>query len=68
MNTFKTGFIGCGNMASSIINGMQRLQNRGEIFAYDKDSKKCRNILGITVCKNINELVEKSQIIFLCVK
>lgn len=67
MKKFKTGFIGCGNMASAIIGGM-RSAGIEDIFVYDKDSEKCGLFSGAGICKNANEVAEAADIIFLCVK
>ncbi len=67
MEHFKTGFIGCGNMATAIIKGMQRA-GETDIFVYDKDENKANAVGQVTVCADIDELVCKADIIFLCVK
>ncbi|MEA5002187.1 MAG: pyrroline-5-carboxylate reductase [Christensenella sp.] len=67
MKHFKTGFIGCGNMASAIIKGMQKAGESG-IFVYDKDETKVKAFEDVTACASINELVQAADIIFLCVK
>lgn len=67
METLKTGFVGCGNMASAIIGGIQK-SGLKDIFIYDKDHVKCKAFTGAAVCGSVNEVVQKADIIFLCVK
>lgn len=67
MESFKTGFIGCGNMASAIIGGMEKA-GFTDLFIYDKDQAKCKKFEGASLCQNVNEVAEKADIIFLCVK
>lgn len=64
---FKTGFIGCGNMATAIIQGMQKAGESG-IFVYDKDKCKAGAFENVTVCEDIDGLADAADIIFLCVK
>ena len=70
MDTFKTGFIGCGNMAAAIINGIlnKNILPAADIYVYDIDSKKAEQFGGVNVCTSIGELAEQAQILFLCVK
>lgn len=67
MKQFKTGFIGCGNMASAIIGGMKKAKVR-DIFIYDKDEEKCGAFADVSICKSVNAVVDSADIIFLCVK
>ncbi len=70
MDIFKIGFIGCGNMAAAIINGVleKKLLSASNISVYDIDKEKAACFQGVTICHSIGELAEKSEIIFLCVK
>lgn len=71
MNIIKTGFIGCGNMASAIINGIlnNKILDGGDIFVFDTDVQKAKSVAnGITVCPSVGELAQNADIIFLCVK
>lgn len=68
--TFQTGFIGCGNMAAAIIEGI--IQNEvlkpNQIYVFDTDIEKCKRFKGVNICADISELTAQSQLIFLCVK
>lgn len=69
----KLGFIGSGNMGGAIIKGFIK---SGKVKARDinvvrKNQAALRSMadeLGINPCKNYNELIEKSDVIFLAVK
>ncbi len=63
------GFIGVGNMASAIINGIlkKNLYFENEITIYDNDSTKYQKF-NIKPSESIAELCTRSDIIFLCVK
>mgnify|MGYP000876383029 FL=1 len=67
------GFVGCGNMASAIINGIVKSNTfpANKIYVYDINQEKC-NILksktGINVVSSINNLAENCNVIFLAVK
>lgn len=67
MEQFKTGFIGCGNMASAIIGGMRRAGIK-DIFVYDKDANQCASMPDVTICADVDEVSKTADIIFLCVK
>ena len=69
----KLGFIGCGNMASAIIAGIvnKNTISASDIFAYDIYSpatEKASAVLGMNVCIDENEVILKSDIVFLAVK
>lgn len=72
MSSKKIGFIGAGNMATAIINGM--IENKAKepslINVYDLDSAKLELMKkkGMNICTNANEAVENSDIIVLAVK
>ncbi len=70
MKKYATGFIGCGNMASAIINGILKhhILEPEDIFIYDKDPQKEPEFLGTHHCRSIEELALLSEVIFLCVK
>ncbi|MEA4852666.1 MAG: pyrroline-5-carboxylate reductase [Christensenella sp.] len=67
MKQYKTGFIGCGNMATAIIKGMQK-SDFNDIYAFDADEKKVQALEGVSACASIEELSETVDIIFLCIK
>ena len=67
MKQFKTGFIGCGNMASAIIGGMLGA-GMPDIYVYDKDDEKAAAFSEATKCSSVSEVVEQADIIFFCVK
>lgn len=65
------GFIGAGNMATAIIEGMLSGGHpAGEIAVFDIDVNKTDifSKKGIKVYESANDLSENSEIIFLCVK
>ncbi len=67
----KIGFIGAGNMATVIINGLIiNNYNSNNIYVFDIDDTKSKQFInkGIFACKDIIELVKMSDIVFLCVK
>ena len=68
-----TGFIGAGNMASAIIEGLvsSACLAPGKLAVYDPDSKKTdalRTRFGLTVCASECEVVAKSDCVVLAVK
>ena len=67
---YKTGFIGCGNMASAIINGAlkSRVLRAADVYVYDVDEKKAAAFAGANVCGSAGELANSADILFLCVK
>ncbi len=70
---YKLGFVGCGNMASAIINGAvsSGYVNGENICVFDLDTTKA-NVLqkdfGIVICSSVEELAEKSEYVVLSVK
>jgi pyrroline-5-carboxylate reductase len=59
------GIIGCGNMGSAIC---QRLKASFSLFAFDKDSAKTKNLSGLSVVKDVADLLNKSDAVILAVK
>ncbi len=72
MSSKKIGFIGAGNMATAMVNGILRnkAKNADELCIFDPDESKREAMaqLGVSAAKNGAELVEKSDIIILAVK
>lgn len=73
MNSVRLGFIGIGNMGKAIIKAIVKTGDvpPKAIRAYDIDSTKARDIceeIGARISESPAELVEASDIIFLCVK
>ncbi|MDE6952856.1 MAG: pyrroline-5-carboxylate reductase [Erysipelotrichales bacterium] len=68
----KLGFIGMGNMASAIVRGIVNSHFiKGEdILAYDiqKSQLDKMNDLDICIAKSANDVIEKSEIVFIAVK
>lgn len=69
----KIGFIGCGNMASAIINGIidNKAVNSSDVYAYDIYEpvvNKAVESKQINACKSEIEVVKSSDIILLAVK
>ena len=66
------GFIGAGNMAGAIINGMlcNKVAVPEDIFVFDVDSSKLEALWekGVNVCNDACEVVKKSRFVFLAVK
>lgn len=67
------GFLGAGNMGSALIRGLiDRGQfAAGNLVVYDIDANKTADLstkYDVTVCKNSEELFEKSDMILLAVK
>lgn len=61
----KIGIIGCGNMGRVMV---EQLKNDYHIFVFDKDKNKIKDVLGVNRCKDIRQLLEKSEVIILAVK
>lgn len=69
----KVGFIGCGNMATAIINGItsNNVINGEDVYAFDiyaPATEKLKKNLNINVCNCEKDVVSSSDIIFLAVK
>lgn len=66
------GFIGTGNMAKAIINGIinKNICSPKEINVFDLDINKCSQIseLGVNVLDSSKQIILKSKYIFLAVK
>ncbi len=60
------GFIGCGNMATAIIRGIDSKQH--EVLVFDVDAEKARQFAHATACESVAQLCERADIVFLCVK
>lgn len=68
----KIGFVGAGNMASSIIKGITKNEILPQnVFVFDIDREKTAALChagGLVQCAEMSELVRNSEIIFLAVK
>jgi pyrroline-5-carboxylate reductase len=68
----KIGFIGAGNMASAIIGAIlkKKIAIASDITICDISNEKCLKfkVMGLNIAKNINDLANNSDIIFLAVK
>lgn len=68
----RIGFVGAGNMATAIINGVLRNKAKAPEFLeiYDLDEQKCRIMYekGICCSHSVKELAENCDIIILAVK
>lgn len=61
----KIGIIGFGNMGSAIA---QQLKRAYSIFVFDKDKNKTKNLSGLTISKNVIDLMKEAEIIILAAK
>ena len=70
MSNKKIGFIGAGNMATAIINGMigNKAKEPSMIYVFDNAKLDIMKQKGVNACASANEAVEKSDIIVLAVK
>lgn len=70
--SYRVGFIGLGNMASAIINGVlhKRLIDPSNIAAFDVDHSKCESFAaqGITILTDPAAVTAACHYVFLCVK
>lgn len=69
----KLGFIGCGNMATAIMNGIIKngLMESSDIIGADilaPSREKVKENLGIQIAENNKEVVEKAEVFVLSVK
>ncbi len=69
----KLGFIGCGNMATAIINGIvsSSFVNGEDVFVFDVDEGKMLNLkekYGVNVCKDASDVVKNTSVTVLAVK
>ena len=73
MKSVKLGFIGAGNMAGAIIQGIVKRNTfpYENIFIFDINQKKCQALqqnIGVKVSNSTKNLVKDTDIIFLSVK
>ncbi len=61
----KIGIVGFGNMGSAI---GERLKTKYQVYTFDKDKNKTRDLLDVNVAKSIEDLVDKVDVIILAVK
>ena len=61
----KIGIIGCGNMGSAIA---RRLKAHYQLWAFDKDKSKLKNLKSIHIAQNNIDLVNKVDTVILAVK
>ena len=61
----KVGIIGFGNMGSAIY---EWLKSKYQIWTFDKDRKKTKNLLNINITDNAVDLVSKVDTVILAVK
>lgn len=66
----RIGFIGCGNMASAIINGAVKsgFARTEDIYVYDVDKSKAESIDGVRVCASAEDVVKSVYAVVLAVK
>ncbi len=68
-------FIGVGNMARALISALSSLEgklkcNPCDVYLYDKNSTQMSEFVsaGYNVCKSIENCIEPSEYVFICVK
>ncbi len=65
----KVGFVGAGNMAGAIINGILSNTDQHEIYAYDIDRAKCERFGSrVTYCNSLVSLIQTCECLFFAVK
>lgn len=68
----KLGFIGAGNMATAILNGVlsTKFVQSNDVYAFDLSTEKCEEFSnkGVNICKTGNDVVKSSDFIVLAVK
>ena len=63
------GFIGAGNMAGAIINGILNNDKECQLFAYDIDRSKCERFgKRVSYCESLLEMAQTCDCLFLAVK
>ena len=70
-SSFIIGFIGAGKMAQALIKPIVKSSIVSEIIASNRNKDQLEKLMGIgniVVTENNIEVVEKSDILFLCVK
>lgn len=68
--SIKLGFIGCGNMASAIINGAvsSKFIDARDIYVFDVDEKKANALKNVNVCASSNDVIKNVGAVILAVK
>lgn len=61
----KIGIVGFGNMGSAIA---KQIKSKYQIWVFDKDENKTKNLSGINITKNVVDLVNKVDTVILAVK
>ena len=61
----KIGIIGFGNMGSAIA---ERIKSDYQLFVFDKEREKTRNVRNIEIVDNVADLIKKADVIILAVK
>ncbi len=63
------GFIGAGNMAGAIINGILKNNNTCQLYAFDIDRSKCERFgERVTYCDSLLTITELCDCLFLAIK
>ena len=66
---FTIGFIGAGNMAGAIINGILKNDKECRLLAYDIDRSKCERFgERVAYCDSLENLVQACDCLFLAIK
>ncbi|MFA4842762.1 MAG: pyrroline-5-carboxylate reductase [Candidatus Omnitrophota bacterium] len=61
----KIGIIGCGNMGQAIL---ERLRAEHEVWVFDKDKNKTKELKGVKLASNNADLTQKNEVIIFAVK